>query len=520
MSLFDLSLEEDKSMVTSGVEGDYEEPEEVHPEAAGAEGEQIEHLSRVLNTIDSLESARVTYMNMKENEAEYGIEGMRELNKVLSERISMAYQMNGLKEEFPVHISTESFSTLHGSRNAITLALEELDGRIAVLSTEANHYLARFWRNTKEFFGDEFKRIERVKDTLKTLIKDVEKGNVVSDSKITVRNPKAITIGGNLAIEKVISNIEEGVKRYFGDGKIMNEYFSNLQKSCDFYKTLDWTNTKEVEAATSRKNFFTLGAPFREVNEKSDRFNYYEWEVSDLNSMTIPMPKGNVSLIPSTPYSTNYGYHMGSGLKGKVRNAVAPRNLPVMDKNKLLKALNDLLDCLESLPDTDQLTGLSRNMKRDIKRLTEQNVSLATKQNAKKEWDKDNWKELAGALAVPIGVLATKGPVAVGTYIMKQAADVNALVSAVDGNNDPNSAIYLNDKMNRDYNNKYIQGFHQGLTNTLFKGLVLKQINESFENKITLFFIGLYRELYALVKSTTNALLSYGYSCIGKSNKI
>lgn len=140
MGLFDLSLEEDKSMVTSGEEGDYEKPEDVHPEAADAEGEQIEHLSRVLNTIDSLESARATYMNMKRNETEYGIEDMRELNKVLSERVTLAYQTNGLKEEFPVHISTESFSTLHGSRNAITLAIEELDGRIAALSKEANGY--------------------------------------------------------------------------------------------------------------------------------------------------------------------------------------------------------------------------------------------------------------------------------------------------------------------------------------------------------------------------------------------
>lgn len=519
MSLFDLSLEEDKSMVTSGVEGDYEEPEEIHPEAAGAEGEQIEHLSRVLNTIDSLESARVTYMNMKQNETEYSAESMRTINQVLSERISLAYQMNGLKEEFPVHISTESFATLHGSRNAITLALEELDGRIAALSTEANHFLARFWRNTKEFFGDEFQRIERVKDTIKSMIKDVEKGNIVSDKTVTVRNPKAITIGGNLAIEKVISNIEEGVKRYFGNGKIMNEYFSNLQKSCEFYKTLDWTDEKAVEAAVSRKNFFTLGAPFRETSEKSDRFNYYEWEVSDLNGMSIPMPKGNASLIPSTPYSTNHGSHMGSGFKGKVRNT-EPRNLPVMDKNKLLKALNDLLDCLDSLPNTEQLTGLSRNMKKDIKRLTERNISLAAKQNSKKEWDSDNWKELVGSLVVPIGVLATTGFAGVGAYIMKQAGDINMLASAVSGNNDPNSSIYLNDAMNNGHDNKYIQGFRQGFANTVFKGLVLKQINESFENKVTLFFIGLYRELYALVKSTANGLLSYSYSCIGKSNKI
>lgn len=518
MSLFDLSLEEDKSMVTSGVEGDYEEPEEVHPEAAGAEGEQIEHLSRVLNTIDSLESARVTYMEMKQNEAEYGIESMRTINQVLSERITMAYQMNGLKEEFPVHISTESFSTLHGSRNAITLALEELDGRIAVLSTEANHFLARFWRNTKEFFGDEFKRIERVKDTIKTLIEDIENGTFVTDKTIKVMNPKAITIGGNLAIEKVISNIEEGVKRYFGNGKIMNEYFSNLEKSCDFYKTLDWTNEKEVEAAVSRKNFFTLGAPFRETSEKSDRFNYYEWEVSDLNGMSIPMPKGNASLIPSTPYSTNHGSHMGSGFKGKVKNT-EPSNLPVMDKDKLVKALNSLLDCLDSLPDTDRLTGLSRNMKKDIKRLTEKNISLAAKQNVKKEWDKDNWKELAGSLVVPIGILATKGPVAVGVYLMKQAADFNAVMAAASGNNDPRLAIDLNDAMTYSHDNEYVQGFGQGFTNTIFKGLVLKQMNESFENKVTLFFIGLYRELYALVKSTANGLLSYGYASIGKSNK-
>ena len=97
MSLFDLSLEEDKSMVTSGVEGEYEEPEEVHPEAAGAEGEQVEHLSRVLNTIDSLESARVTCLNMKRNEAEYSIESIRNLGQTISERITLAYQTNGLK---------------------------------------------------------------------------------------------------------------------------------------------------------------------------------------------------------------------------------------------------------------------------------------------------------------------------------------------------------------------------------------------------------------------------------------
>ena len=127
---------------------------------------------------------------------------------------------------------------------------------------------------------------------------------------------------------------------------------------------------------------------------------------------------------------------------------------------------------------------------------------------------------MAGSLVVPIGLLATTGFTGVGAYIMKQAADINMLASAVDGNNNPNSSIYLNDAMNNGHENKYIQGFRQGFTNTVFKGLVLKQVNESFENKVTLFFIGLYRELYALVKSTANGLLSYGYRCIGKSNKI
>ena len=65
----------------------------------------------------------------------------------------------------------------------------------------------------------------------------------------------------------------------------------------------------------------------------------------------------------------------------------------------------------------------------------------------------------------------------------------------------------------------FARGATNGIEHTLINGLFLKKYTNSFENKVTLFFIGTYRELYTVIKSTANALLSYGYASIGKSNK-
>lgn len=516
MSLFDLSLEEDKSMVTSGVEGEYEEPEEVHPEAAGAEGEQIEHLSRVLNTIDSLESARVSYMNMKRNETEYGIEGMRELNKVLSERITLAYQTNGLKEEFPVHISTESFSTLHGSRNAITLALEELDGRILGLSTEANHFFARFWRNTKEFFGREFNRIERIKDDISTLINEIEQhGEFSGTGSLVVKNGSALTIGGKLALDKVVANVAEGVKNQFGNGQFMEDYFSELQKSCQFFNTMNWSDGKNAANAMERKNFFRLGRPFKEVSRGDRKFNNYEWEISDLNSMVVPMPKGSDSLIPSSPYVDANKTRMEISGNAATKSS-ADRQLPYIGKQQLLKSLNTFLNCLNDLPNASQFNTMTTNMKKRIEQLVKMNMALKNHQRDDTDWNSDDWEALAGSVAIPAIVFILLGPA--GILGMSVGKGINTLSNLI------NHVASDGAKHNIARNSVqemggFVRGGVHGIEHTLINGLFLKKYTNSFENKVTLFFIGTYRELYTVIKSTANALLSYGYASIGKSNK-
>lgn len=516
MSLFDLSLEEDKSMVTSGVEGDYEEPEEVHPEAAGAEGEQIEHLSRVLNTIDSLESARVTYMNMKQNETEYSAESMRTINQVLSERITMAYQMNGLKEEFPVHISTESFSTLHGSRNAITLALEELDGRILGLSTEANGFFDRFWRNTKEFFGREFNRIERIKDDITKLINDIEKtDDSNSANSFVVKNGSALTIDGKLAIDKVVTNVVEGVKNQFGNGRFMEDYFSELEQACHFFDKANWSDGKDVANAMERKNFFKLGAPFKEIPARNGKFNNYEWKISDLNSMVVPMPKGSESLIPNHPYSNSNKTHMEKSGNAAAKTS-ADKNLPYIGKQQLLKSLNNFLNCLNDLPDASQFNTLTSNMKKRIAQLVKLSIPLKNHQKDSTDWNSEDWKALAGGVILPAAVLILFGvPGTIGLSAVSNSVVLGNLIQHVTSS-DAKQNINRNTTEELD---GFVRGSLMGVSYSVINGLLLKKYTNSFENKVTLFFIGLYRELYALVKSTANALLSYGYASIGQSNK-
>lgn len=516
MSLFDLSLEEDKSMVTSGVEGEYEEPEEVHPEAAGAEGEQVEHLSRVLNTIDSLESARVTCLNMKQNEAEYSIESIRNFGQTISERITLAYQTNGLKEEFPVHISTESFSTLHGSRNAITLALEELDGRILGLSTEANHFFARFWRNTKEFFGHEFNRIERIKDDIKTLINEIEQHGDFNDTgSLVVKNGSALTIGGKLALDKVIANVTEGVKNQFGNGQFMEDYFSELQKSCQFFNSANWSDGKSVAANMERKNFFKLGRPFKEVSRGDRKYNNYEWEISDLNSMVVPMPKGSDSLIPSHLYSDQNKIRKELSGKAATKSS-ADRQLPYIGKQQLLKNLNTFLNCLSDLPDANQFNALTSNMKKRIEQLVKMNMSLKNHQRDSTDWNSDDWEALAGSVAFPAIIFILLGPV--GILGLTPGRAINTILNLISHvtSDDAQQNIVRNTTQEM---GGFARGATHGIEHTLINGLFLKKYTNSFENKVTLFFIGTYRELYTVIKSTANALLSYGYASIGKSNK-
>ena len=515
MSLFDLSHEEDKSMVTSGVEGDYEEPEEVHPEAAGAEGEQIEHLSRVLNTIDSLESARVTYMDMKRNEMEYSAESMRTINQVLSERISMAYQMNGLKEEFPVHISTESFSTLHGSRNAITLALEELDSRIAVLSTEANGFFERFNRNVKEVFGAEFNTIERIKENIVKLINDIENSeNFMVSGNLTVKNAYALTIGNRLNLDKVIDNISEGVKNHFGNGEFIENYFRDLEVASKIFDNLNWGRGDEVINTMERKNIFKLTAPFKELPDDKTKFNKFEWKVSDLNSMVVPMPKGSTALIPSSPYS-NGKVEVGLFSRAKPKSS-DELDLPSVGKQQLLKNLRNFLDCLENLPDVNQFNRITNNMKKRIKKLADESLTLSKHQKDSTEWNSDDWKALGTSLVLPSVIFYLFGPAGFLTYnkIKPWVALFDLLANI--SRNDAMSNVKSNSMQEI---NPYLRGGAAGTIHTLFTGLVLKKYINSFENKTTLFFIGTYRELYTIIRSTANALLSYGYASIGESNK-
>lgn len=508
MNLFDLELSKEDSL-HGGVEGDIEEPLEF--DDMDFESNQISHLSAVLNTIDSLESARATMSQIKDNDLEFSPESV----SALGLRVSMAYNINGVQEDFPIHVSTEAFQTMFGRDNGISVALEQMDHRIGELSTEANNWFARFWRNTKDVFGREFNRIDRLHNEIGKLISEIENSSDWGGyGDVTVKNAAALTVNGKIDTRKVNNSIREMTDNYLSGGKFMANYFNELDQSLQFFNRTSWSSKEDIAKQMKAKNFFKMGKPLVETRDGDSRYTNYKWNVSDLNSMVVPMPTGMDSLIPPVPYDSNAkGPIDGKGAKAKESYE---QTLPRMSKEELVRALREFQTSIGNLPNSSQFNSITGSVKKQMEMLAKTNVPLKNHQRDQQVWNGDDWTALAGAVAIPMFVTVLLG--GAGLIAWSTARSIYSLSGLITqaASGDAMTNVNRNDMTNRD---KFLIDGLTGVDYTLLNGLIFKRYANSFENKVTLFFIGLYREAYAILKSTGNAYLSYGYACLGKSNK-
>ena len=514
MKLFELTLEnhipETEAEDECGARHETEVPEDFHPYAEAENAEQAQYLSKVLNTIDSLERARHNLSNTEETNLSF--EGF----KALADRVTLAYTQNDLEEEFPIHVSRESFNYHFGKDNGIALAIEKLDERIFDLSTEANNFFARFWRDTKEIFGKEFNRIERIKDNLRNLLSELESSpDWDTGGSLVVKNAAAITHNGKLDMGYVTNSLDGLIKNHLMNGKFMDTYYTELTQACQFFDKSNWDDPEKIKKEMERKQFFRLGKPFTEIRSNDSDFNQYLVEVSDLNSMVVNMPKGGDKLIPPTPFANQNKIQRDWSGKSAAKESY-DQTLPRMPKQELTKHIRALLNAIENLPNASQFNAISNSIKKQIENLTKSNFTLKNHQKADTSWNSKDWDAVAGGLVIPFVMLALLGPSGLlGLRFVQGASQLLNFVSHI-ASSDAEHNVSRN---TTEEIPGFLKGGIMGLDWVLVNGLILKKYTNSFENKITLYFIGVYREVYAMVRSTANAFLSYGYSSMGKSNK-
>lgn len=493
------------------------EKEPIHDYAKHDDLDQVRYMSGVLNTIDSLESMKVDMEKLAEN-----------TNMVLSyeqyqyylHMAEMIHKQNGLDYNHPFFISTEHFSPEARNRfkTMDTLAFQ-FDQQIETLSTEANHFFARMWRGFKETFGREFNRVERIKDDILTLISELEgkpDWGLNDGGALTVKNAPALTIQGRFDLPRVMDLLSQGNK-YLEHGNFMEKYYQDIQTYIKTLNNAQWGDREKLLKSMTNKNIFSLPKPFVEDRDgpSHDGYTKYTLRVSDLNALIINMPKGNLCLIPTATYDNNSKAPVIFSGKAKAKDSY-DQTVPIMPRRELLKQLHRFVEILNRLPNASEFNSIAGKLKKQMEFLTDQSLALRNHHNEIKEWNNDDWEALAGAIAIPVVVFLVLGvPGVFGLSIGKAINNVVDLVSQI-GSDDAEMNVHRNTYTNH---NKFLVGGTRGIKHTLINGLWLKRYVNSCENKLTLYFIGVYREYYAILKSTGNALISYGYASLGQSNK-
>lgn len=500
--------------VTSGEEAEWE-----GGQAFGIQDETLpdedEHknVEKILKVIDSLEQSREHLIAMRDGDVEVSAEAMQALGL----RVSIAHNIAGVQEDFPLHVSTESFRTLFGNDNQITLAIEQLDHRIEVLSTEANHFFARFWNNTKEFFGAEMNRIERLKDRLSTLLNDINRaGDFGQGGTVEVKSASALMQNGQFVPEKIIGGLNDFSRNFLGRGRFMDDYLSDLQKSMQVINNTNWEDRDKVAKALASKKLFEVGAPFKETKRGNPEYRNFEWAISDLNHMIIPMPKGLKSLAPEVPYDSydkadhNYGF---AANKAKAKEG-GKQMLPRVDSSKLRNMIQNLMRALDSLPSNNDFNATAGRVKKAMEQLSKTNFNLKGHYDELGKWSGDDWAKLGYSVLYPAIMLAAGGAIgAIAVLALRVPTLINWFVSNMSGGTVEGN-VMRNTLTNPQSN--FVAGALMTSDSVIIDGLFLKKYTNAFENKVTLFFTGVYREAYAVIKSTTDAFIAYAYACIGK----
>ena len=152
--------------------------------------EEKEQLDNIYNTIDSLESLYITVLNIEEQNLELTPSDIDNI----SERISLAYDKNGLIEDMPFVMSTEGYATTLDRNLAIESIKEDLAKRFKALTNSSNNVFAKLIEKTKGLFKSELDKLDSIRDRAAELLEQIKEGRDFNGgSLINIKNVTGIT---------------------------------------------------------------------------------------------------------------------------------------------------------------------------------------------------------------------------------------------------------------------------------------------------------------------------------------
>ena len=488
MALFELLSREEFDITPE----ETQQPEEIHPSVpekliTEENEDQVKLLSSIMGTIDSLESLKANLVLARES----GYKLSPTEVTALSQRVSLAYQRFGVPEEMPLHVSTESI----GLKSNVVLAVEELDIRIDMLSTEADNIFRKLFSGIKDIFGREANQAERLLTRVQRSIEYLKKVEGNEKKSFVLKNGATLAVNGKTDIAKVIDNLSRVNAAAIADGGFFNTYVKGIS-ALTAYAVTNYDKDKETLANELReksKQFFNPGTCF--VTTGIDKgMRKWESRISDASTIELKYPTGEGKLYPN----------IDNGLITPTASKVKSVSIT---KEELIKELESFVKLLQQVPNAKDLDGLSAKFKKQVKELSEKNIDLNKQRAEITKWNKVDLSRLVGSLTVPFALYALCGPLflsfktgyAAGT-ILNQALSV------------PNNTFSDSLKEHYHGNNTlaaiqaFITGGVMGLDTAIFVSF-MKKLVYRLEHKLAVYYVNAYRAYYAALYQSGTELV-------------
>ena len=488
MALFELLSREEFDIIPE----ETTQPEEIHPSVpekliTEENEDQVKLLSSIMGTIDSLESLKANLVLARES-------GYR-LNPTevtaLSQRVSLAYQRFGVPEQMPLHVSAESTAF----KSNVVLAVEELDVRIDMLSTEADNIFRKLFSGIKDIFGREANQAERLLTRVQRSIEYLKKVESNEKKSFVLKNGATLAVNGKTDIAKVIDNLSRVNAAAIADGGFFNTYVKGVS-ALTAYAVTNYDKDKETLANELReksKQFFNPGTCF--VTTGIDKgMRKWESKISDASTIELKYPTGEGKLYPNID-------------NGLIIPAASKVKSISITKEELIKELESFVKLLQQVPNARDLDALSAKFKKQVKELSEKNIDLNKQRAEITKWNKVDLSRLVGSLTVPFALYALCGPLflsfktgyAAGT-ILNQALSVpnntfsDSLKEYYHGNNTL-AAIQA-----------FITGGVMGADTAVFVS-IMKKLVYRLEHKLAVYYVNAYRAYYAALYQSGTELV-------------
>lgn len=488
MALFELLSREEFDITPE----ETQQPEEIHPSVpekliTEENEDQVKLLSSIMGTIDSLESLKANLVLARES----GYKLSPTEVTALSQRVSLAYQRFGVEEKMPLHVSTESI----GLKSNVVLAVEELDIRIDMLSTEADNIFRKLFSGIKDIFGREANQAERLLTRVQRSIEYLKKVEGNGKKTFVLKNGATLAVNGKTDIAKVIDNLSRVNAAAIADGGFFNTYVKGIS-ALTAYAVTNYDKDKETLANELRdksKQFFNPGTCFVTTGIDKD-MRKWESKISDASTIELKYPTGEGKLYPNID-------------NGLIIPAASKVKRVSITKEELIKELESFVKLLQQVPNAKDLDGLSAKFKKQVKELSEKNIDLNKQRAEITKWNKVDLSRLVGSLTVPFALYALYGPISL-TFKIGYAAGtlLNQALSVPNNTFSDSLKEYYHGNNSLAAIQAFITGGVMGLDTAIFVSF-MKKLVYRLEHKLAVYYVNAYRAYYAALYQSGTELV-------------